>query len=204
MFFRQIKALGDNFSYIVADEDARQAAVVDSSYNAREILRVLQAEGFTLKYVFCTHGHSDHVSGNGALRSALGGEVVAHARSAVAADVRAEDGDVFSVGSVSMKVIYTPGHSADSICLLVGGRVLLSGDTLFVGECGRTDLPGGDSRSLYVSLFGKLAKLPDDVEVYPGHDYGARPSSTVGEERRTNYVLQPRSVDEFVAFMSEP
>jgi glyoxylase-like metal-dependent hydrolase (beta-lactamase superfamily II) len=87
------------------------------------------------------------------------------------------------------------------MCLLVDNTKLLTGDTLFVGECGRTDLPGGNSRSLYGSLFNKLLKLNDAVEVYPGHDYGSKPYSTIGEERMTNYVLQPRSLMEFIAFM---
>jgi glyoxylase-like metal-dependent hydrolase (beta-lactamase superfamily II) len=83
----------------------------------------------------------------------------------------------------------------------VDNKKLLTGDTLFVGECGRTDMPGGNSRSLYDSLFNKLLKLPDDVEVYSGHDYGPKPYSTIGEQRRTNYVLQPRSPTEFIEFM---
>jgi len=83
----------------------------------------------------------------------------------------------------------------------VDNQKLLTGDTLFVGEGGRTDLPGGNSRSLYDSLFNKLLKLDDAVEVYPGHDYGPKPYSTIGEQRRTNYVLQPRSLAEFIAFM---
>jgi glyoxylase-like metal-dependent hydrolase (beta-lactamase superfamily II) len=81
---------------------------------------------------------------------------------------------------------------------------LLTGDTLFVGECGRTDLAGGNSRNMYNSLFNKLLKLSDDVEVYPGHDYGAKPSSTIGEEKRSNYTLQPRSLAAFIEFMKQP
>jgi glyoxylase-like metal-dependent hydrolase (beta-lactamase superfamily II) len=88
--------------------------------------------------------------------------------------------------------------------LLVDGKILLTGDTLFVGECGRTDLPGGDPKSLYASFFDKLLKLDDAVVVYPGHDYGAKPSSTIGEERMYNYVLQPRSLGEFISFMRSP
>ncbi len=204
MFFRQIQGQGDNFSYIIADEKACEAAVVDTSYNAAEIKRQIKTGGFKLKYIFCTHGHADHVAGNSEVRSALGGKVVAHPSSWLSADIKVEDGAVFEVGSTSIKVIYTPGHTPDGICLLVDGKLLLTGDTLFVGECGRTDLPGGDSRQLFRSLFGKLMKLPGEVEIYPGHDYGVKPHSTIGEERRTNYVLQPRSVDEFVEFMSQP
>ena len=122
----------------------------------------------------------------------------------IGADVKVDEGDVLRVGVVEIKVLYTPGHTIDGICLLVDGSKLLTGDTLFVGECGRTDLPGGSSKSLYDSLFNKLLKLGDDVEVYPGHDYGSKPDSTIGEERRTNYVLRPRSLDEFVEFMKQP
>ncbi|MCW4010531.1 MAG: MBL fold metallo-hydrolase [Candidatus Bathyarchaeota archaeon] len=204
MFFRQVKHHGDNFSYIIADQATREAVVVDSSFNADEILRVLKAEGFTLKYIISTHGHSDHTAGNFELKAALGGQIVAHGLSRIRVDLKVEDGDILKVGGIQIPVIYTPGHTADGICLLVDGEKLLTGDTLFVGECGRTDLPGGNPRSLYDSLFNKLLRLNDAVEVYPGHDYGSKLHSTVGEERRTNYVLQPRSVDEFVAFMQEP
>jgi hydroxyacylglutathione hydrolase len=204
MFFKQVQSHGDNFSYIVADEATNEAAVVDSSFNSGEIMRIIKAERLSLKYLICTHGHSDHTAGNSELLSLLGGKIVAHRLSGVDFDAAVDDGDVLKVGKVELEVIYTPGHTVDGICLLVDGKELLTGDTLFVGECGRTDLPGGSSRSLYGSLFGKLLKLEDEVEVYPGHDYGKTPSSTIGEERRTNYVLQPRSVEEFVEFMRQP
>jgi hydroxyacylglutathione hydrolase len=100
-------------------------------------------------------------------------------------------------------VIHTPGHTPDSICLLCNTK-LLTGDTLFVGECGRTDLPGGSSKDMYFSLFSKLMKLDDNIEVYPGHDYGRSPSSTIGSERITNYVLKKRSLEEFIEFMRQP
>jgi hydroxyacylglutathione hydrolase len=204
MFFKQVQSHGDNFSYIVADEATNEAAVVDSSFNSGEIMRIIKAERLSLKYLICTHGHSDHTAGNSELLSLLGGKIVAHRLSGVDFDAAVDDGDVLKVGKVELEVIYTPGHTVDGICLLVDGKELLTGDTLFVGECGRTDLPGGSSRSLYGSLFGKLLKLEDEVEVYPGHDYGKTPRSTIGEERRTNYVLQPRSVEEFVEFMRQP
>ncbi len=204
MFLQQIQKYSDNFSYLIADEVTREAAVVDSSFNAEEIERIIKEKKLTLKYVISTHGHSDHTAGNLDLKSAFGGLVVAHKLSRIGADLKVDDGDVLKVGSVEIKVIYTPGHTVDGICLLVDGCKLLTGDTLFVGECGRTDLPGGSSRSLHDSFFNHLLKLSDDVEVYPGHDYGSKPRSTIGEERRTNYVLQPRSVEEFVEFMKQP
>ncbi len=204
MFFEQIKVHGDNFSYIIADESTRVAAVVDVSFNTQKIQQILTTEGYGLKYIICTHGHSDHTAGNLELKSAMGGEIVVHGASRVRADQKVEDGDILKVGAVKIEVIYTPGHTSDGICLLVDGKKLLTGDTLFVGECGRTDLPGGDSRKLYDSLFGKLLTLSDDVEIYPGHDYGDRAFSTIGEERRTNYVLEPRTIEEFVDFMAKP
>jgi glyoxylase-like metal-dependent hydrolase (beta-lactamase superfamily II) len=201
MFFRQVQQHSDNFSYIIADDATREAAVVDSSFNAGEIIRVLKTENLKLKYVMNTHDHSDHTAGNAELLSMFSAKTVAHKLSRINADVAVDDGDSIRLGNVPIKVIHTPGHTPDSICLLVDNKKLLTGDTLFVGECGRTDLPGGNSRSLYDSLFNKLLKLNDAVEVYPGHDYGPKLYSTIGEERRTNYVLQPRSLMEFIAFM---
>ncbi len=204
MFFKQVKQFSDNFSYVIADEASGEAAVVDSSYNADELSRILKTKNLRLKYVINTHGHSDHTDCNDELRDVFGAKVVAYKGSRAEHDVDVNDGDVLNVGSVRIKVIYTPGHTPDGICLLVDDRILLTGDTLFVGECGRTDMPGGDARSLYSSFFDKLLKLDDSVAVYPGHDYGRSPSSTIGEERRSNYVLQPRSLDEFLGFMSSP
>jgi hydroxyacylglutathione hydrolase len=203
MLFRQIQQHSDNFSYIIADDATREAAVVDSSFNAGELVRILKTENLQLKYIISTHGHSDHTAGNEELRSMFAAKTVMHKLSRINADIMVEDGDVINVSTVPIKVIHTPGHTPDSICLLVGNK-LLTGDTLFVGECGRTDMPGGNSRSMYDSLFNKLLTLSDNLEVYPGHDYGPKPSSTMGDERRSNYTLQPRSLAEFIEFMREP
>jgi hydroxyacylglutathione hydrolase len=157
-----------------------------------------------LKYIINTHGHSDHTAGNSEIASSFHTKIVAHKLSRVNFDIGVEDSDVLSIGKIRLKVIYTPGHTVDSICLLVDDRKLLTGDTLFVGECGRTDFPGGSTKSIYNSLFNKLMKLDDVVEVYPGHDYGVRVSSTIGEEKNSNYTLQPRNLKEFIDFMAEP
>jgi glyoxylase-like metal-dependent hydrolase (beta-lactamase superfamily II) len=130
--------------------------------------------------------------------------IVAHKLSKTNADMAVDDGDRISVGNIQIRIIYTPGHTPDSICLLVDEKKLLTGDTLFVGECGRTDLPGGNSRVMYDSLFNKLMKLNDTVEVYPGHDYGSNPSSTIGDEKLSNYTLKPRNLTEFIEFMRQP
>jgi glyoxylase-like metal-dependent hydrolase (beta-lactamase superfamily II) len=204
MFFKQIQQHGDNFSYIIADESTKEAAVVDSSFNASEIIQVLKAQDFKLKYIINTHGHTDHTAGNYELKAMFGGKIVAHKLSRARFDLAVDDGDTLQVGALSIKVISTPGHTVDGICLLVDGSKLLTGDTLFVGECGRTDFAGGNSKSMYDSLFNKLLKLDDSVEVYPGHDYGDKPSSTIGVERRQNYTLKPRSLQDFIEFMNEP
>jgi hydroxyacylglutathione hydrolase len=202
--FKQIQRHSDNFSYIIADESRREAAVVDSSYNADELIKIIKTEKFQLKYDINTHGHSDHTAGNTELVSIFGAKLVAHNQSKTPHDISVDEGDELNVGKISIKIIYTPGHTPDSICLLIDNQRLLTGDTLFVGECGRTDLPGGNSRSMYESLFSKLTKLNEDVEVYPGHDYGVKPSSTIGEEKKLNYTLQPRSLKDFLEFMSQP
>ena len=204
MIFNQIQQHSDNFTYLIADEKTKEAAVVDSSYNADEIIKILKTQNLRLKYVINTHGHSDHTAGNTELKSIFGAKVVAHTLSKVNCDVTVEDDDILKVGTVILKIIYTPGHTIDSICILVDNQKLLTGDTLFVGECGRTDMPGGNSKNMYDSLFNKILKLENNVEVYPGHDYGSTPTSTIGRERTSNYTLQPRTLKDFIEFMSQP
>ncbi len=204
MFFNQVQGRGDNFSYVIGDEHLRKAAVVDVSFNSAEIIRILNQNKFVLEFIISTHGHSDHTAENTHLKTTMGGKIVDHNLASFEADTKVADGQILKVGEIELKVIHTPGHTPDSICLLANNERLLTGDTLFVGECGRTDLPGGNPRSMYHSLFEKLLKLDDDIKVYPGHNYGVKPFSTIGEEKRSNYVLRPRSIEEFVEFMSEP
>jgi len=203
LLFRQIKHIGDNFSYIIAEKSSGKAAVVDPSFNGDEIIRLARQHGLDIEYIIDTHHHPDHVAGNEEIRSGFGSKVVAHRFARIKKDVEVVDGSTLAVGRMILEVIHTPGHTPDSICLLVGNR-LLTGDTLFVGECGRTDLPGGSARDMYNSLFHRLMKLDDGIEVYPGHDYGPSPHSTIGVERRTNYTLSERSLEEFLDFMKEP
>ncbi len=204
MFFKQIQRHGDNFSYLIADPQTKEAAVVDSSYNADEIVKIIKEQNFLLKYIINTHGHSDHTAGNTELQSIFRAPIVAYRQERKTNGLAVNDNDYLTIGTIPIKVLYTPGHTPDGICLLVNGEKLLTGDTLFVGECGRTDLPGGNAKLLYDSLFNRLLKLDDEIEVYPGHDYGIKPFSTIGNERKTNYVLKPRNLKEFLAFMSHP
>jgi glyoxylase-like metal-dependent hydrolase (beta-lactamase superfamily II) len=203
MFFKQIKYRGDNFSYIIADEKTHEAAVVDPSFNMDAITMLLREKKMNVKFVINTHGHSDHTAGNEDIRKAFNTKIVAHRNSHIEKDDSVEDGDVLKVGEIAIKVLHTPGHSPDGICLLFNDKVL-TGDTLFIGECGRTDLPGGNAEEMYHSLFDKLMILADGIEVYPGHDYGPKPHSTIGEERMSNYTLQRRTLREFMEFMGLP
>ena len=204
MIFEQIPVgYMQNFAYLVGDENTRLAAVVDPAWDIDRILAVVKRYNLRIIFAINTHDHPDHTSGNSELVKATGAKIVAHETSRINKDISVKEGDTLHVGSLELKFIHTPGHSPDSISVLVDGKVM-TGDTLFVGECGRTDLPGGSSEQLHDSLFNKLMKLPDEVEVYPGHDYGAKPHSTIGYERTHNYVLKPRSVREFVEFMKEP
>ncbi len=189
-----------NFTYVIADEKTKLAAVIDPSWDLEKILDVLKKYDLKLQYIINTHTHFDHVLGNEQLAALTGAEIIMHKNSGLTKNVTVEDGSTIKLGNIIINVIYTPGHSKDSICLLTENK-LFTGDTLFVGNCGRIDLPGGSASELYDSLFGKLVKLDDSIEVYPGHDYGSKPVSTVGDEKKTNYVLKPRTKEEFLLFM---
>jgi glyoxylase-like metal-dependent hydrolase (beta-lactamase superfamily II) len=204
MFLRQIKESAmANMTYVVAEGESGHGVVIDPSGDVIRIMKVIESVGIKVDYVLNTHGHSDHTSGNGRIVKDTGAKVAAHKLANVKKDVSLEDGQILKVGTLSIKVIHTPGHTKDSVCFLIESK-LFTGDTLFVGECGRTDMPGGDAPAMYESLFNRLMKLPDEIEVFPGHDYGPRPTSTIGNERKNNYVLLPRSKEEFIEFMAEP
>jgi len=203
MFFKQIKGQGNNFSYIIADENTKETAVIDPDFNAEETKTILKNENLKLLFIIDTHDHVDHIVGNDELKVRFHAKTVAHKQSQILTDVRVDEGDVIRVGSVSLKVLYTPGHSADSISLLVNEKKLLTGDALYLGRVGPTTMTGGDSRSMYDSIFKKLLVLGDDVEVYPGHDRGTRTYSTLGEEKRLNNALKARSYEEFVELVKK-
>jgi len=189
-----------NFTYVIADEKTKVAAVIDPSWDLEKVLDVLKANGLKLQYIINTHTHFDHVLGNEQLATLTGAKIIMHKNSTLNKNITVEDDDTIQLGSIGIRVFHTPGHSKDGICLLAENK-LFTGDTLFVGNCGRVDLPGGSAAELYDSLFGKLAKLDDDIEIYPGHDYGSKTYSTIGDEKRTNHVLKPRTKEEFLLFM---
>jgi glyoxylase-like metal-dependent hydrolase (beta-lactamase superfamily II) len=191
-----------NFTYILADENSRESAVIDPSWDLEKIFAILNKNGWKVKYIINTHTHFDHILGNEQVAAVTGAKIIQHRESTEKYDLPVEDGQIIEVGKIVIQVVHTPGHSKDSISLVVDNELVLTGDTLFVGNCGRVDLPGSDASELYHSLFEKIATLQESLTVYPGHDYGWKKTSTVGEEKRTNYVLKPRSKEEFVRFMA--
>ena len=189
-----------NFTYVIADEKSKLAAVIDPSWDLDKVLNILEKYELKILYIINTHTHFDHVSGNEQLASLGNIETIMHKNSELEKNITVDEGDIITLGDLSIRVFFTPGHSNDSICLFVE-NILFTGDTLFVGNCGRVDLPGGSASKLYDSLFGKLVKFDDSVQIYPGHDYGDKQVSTIGDEKRTNFVLRPRTKEEFQKFM---
>ena len=204
MFFEQ-HLIGQmaNFGYVIGDPGTQIAAVIDPSFDARRLQKSAAENGYAIQWIFDTHHHPDHIFDNERLANETGAKVAAHRLSEVRKDVVLEDGTIVKVGELTVKVVHTPGHSPDSCCYVVGGRVF-TGDCLFVGDCGRVDLPGSSVEAMYDSLFNKVRKLDDALVVCPGHHYGKTPTSTIGEEKRTNYTLQPRTMPEFIRFMKAP
>ena len=203
MIFRRFFVEGSrNFAYLIGDEQSREAVVIDPSGAVKAIIEALQETQMKLKFIVNTHSHSDHTAGNKELSAKTGAKIMRYRTGESDEEFGLKDGDSININGFQIKVIHTPGHTPDSICLLVDNK-LFTGDTLFIGECGRTDLPEGNSGSLHDSLFKKIIPLNDKLEIYPGHDYGPKPDSTLGFEKKNNYTLKPRSKDEFIRFMKE-
>jgi len=197
MIFHQIEAGGDrNFAYLMADKERGAAALFDPPPHASLYLGLVQEQGLEVAYIVATHGHGDHVWGIAEAKKRTGGRIVACERSSVNADIRVRDGGTLPLGSMTLTFIHTPGHTDDSMCVL-GENKLVTGDTLFVGKVGGTGF-GEDARQEYESLHRKLMTLDNDIEVWPGHDYGVKPSSTIGHERSTNPFLLRDSFESFL------
>ncbi len=191
-----------NFTYLVADREGGEGVVIDPSFGIDPVLHAIDSRSVKVRFILNTHSHPDHVAGNGEIRERTGAKVVAHRRAPLNQEMPVDDGDVVESGRIRFEVLYTPGHTPDSVLYRFEGH-LATGDTLFVGECGRTDLPGGDPSAMYDSLLGRVVKLDDALIVLPGHDYGVTPTSTIGREKQENYVLKPRSREEFIRFLRE-
>lgn len=202
-----------NFMYLIGDPARREAVIVDPAWDVGGLIDAAEADGYRVTGALVTHYHPDHVGG-----SLFGLEVegLAALLERVAAPVyvnkheadglkrvtgvqegdlrRVDDGDTMRIGELELRFLHTPGHTPGSQCFLLGNR-LVAGDTLFVQGCGRVDLPGGDPEAMYHTLTGKLAKLPADTVLFPGHHYGPTPTSTIGDELRGNVYLRVPSLE---------
>jgi glyoxylase-like metal-dependent hydrolase (beta-lactamase superfamily II) len=229
LYFRQLLAGRDfattdpvarqmvNFVYLIGDREAGEAVVIDPAYGIKDLLGILDEDGMTLSGALATHYHPDHVGGDMAGYSIAGvaellrlRPVPIHVQADEAEWVKrvtgADDsdlvthasGDVVQAGAIPIELIHTPGHTPGSQCFLVDNR-LVAGDTLFLDGCGRTDLPGGDPRALYESITQRLAKVPDDATLFPGHLYSPEPSQSMGETRQFNFVFKPKTEEQWLA-----
>lgn len=201
MLFEQLRA-GGCLSYIIGCEQTCAGAIVDPSLDLldRYVAHATEKE-LRVRYVIDSHTHADHFSAARDLAHQLGARIVMHRLAAAPfVDIRVDDGEVLVVGNLRIGVMYTPGHTADSMCLLLPDRVL-TGDTLLIGGTGRTDLPTGDPEALYDSLFGKLLRRDAGLLVFPAHDYKGRESTTLGAEIASNPRLQKKERAAFVELM---
>ena len=204
LVFEQIRAGGDrNFGYILGDRQARECALIDPSYSPEAFVERAREQGLTVTLIVNTHGHPDHLNGNDRAVALTGAKVAAHPRCPAEPDIAIADGQDLAIGSFPLRAWHVPGHSLDHLALYQPDyRLLVTGDLLFVGKVGGT-ANDADARTEWDSLQRLLALVPDDATVWPGHDYGARPSSTIRLEKATNPFLQCAGADEFLRRKSE-
>lgn len=219
LYLKQIE-LGEmaNYIYLIGSTKTKEAAVIDPAWEIDRIVEIAKADSMKITHILATHTHPDHVGGKlyglqiqgiAELLERVDAKVVVHKTEAghltpLAGSniMRVDHGDTLNFGDVAVTLIHTPGHTPGSQCFLVGNR-LISGDTLFIGSCGRVDLPGSNPEQMYDSLTNRLMKLDDKTVVLPGHNYAAgRTSSSIGEERKKNPCLQFRSLTAFLRAMS--
>jgi glyoxylase-like metal-dependent hydrolase (beta-lactamase superfamily II) len=201
MTIEQIKIGFDNFSYIIYDKPSKKAAVVDPSYNALKQVEFIKSHNLELVYVINTHYHSDHTDKNKRLLDTFPQSKLVASKTdgfylKYIVDVLVNDGDQLKLGELALSFISTPGHTPGGISVVVNDEAILTGDTLFIDDCGRADLPGGNVNDLFHSL-QKIKILPDHLKLFPGHDYGSKPYDTIGNQKKTNKTLVAKNIEEF-------
>ena len=193
-----------NFSYLVFDNTTSKAVIFDPAWEIESLSSRIREGKLQLECIVNTHAHFDHIEGNLKLKEKTGAKIIMFKSSHAVKDIGVRDGEEMRIGeNLRLKFLHTPGHSPESMCILVNDEALITGDTLFVGECGRVDLPGGDANELYDS-FQKIKSLDRKLIIYPGHDYGKTKTSTLERELKENYTLAERTREEFAQFMNTP
>lgn len=186
----------DNFSYLVVCTKSGKALGVDPGVSPQSLLDEVTLRGVTLEVLANTHGHGDHIAGNGTVLRETGAKLAACPLDVPAADIALEEGSRLQIGDVAIDVLHTPGHTPGSLVFHPPG-VLITGDTLFVTRCGRADFPGSDPEALYHSIM-RLAAFPPETRVFPGHDYGPQPQSTIAYEREHNEYMRCPDLGSFI------
>jgi hydroxyacylglutathione hydrolase len=217
LYFKQIE-IGpmQNYVYLLGSTETRKAAVVDAAWEIDTILKIAKQDEMEITHAFVTHTHPDHVGGGFAGMEIAGvtellekckAKVVVHKAEAEfikglssSDTIKTDNGDKVDVGGVEVQLMHTPGHTPGSQCFLIDNRVV-SGDTLFIDACGRVDFPGGNPEQMYYSLTQKLMALPDDMILFPGHNYAPLKHATMGEQKKTNPYLKFSSLKQFLAAM---
>ncbi len=187
----------DNFAYLIYCPHTRKGAVVDPSMHPERVLAEAAKRNIDIIWLLNTHGHQDHVRGNSLILQQTSARHGAHPDDVADAQTALVEGLKIDLGYGALTVMHTPGHSPGSVVFVTEGAVI-SGDTLFVSRCGRADLPGSDVEQLYLSL-QRLASLPPETRIYPGHDYGPTPTSTLAWELQNNPYLTCAGLDQFIA-----
>ena len=196
MIFEQLQIGGDkNLAYLFGDEATHLVAAVDPGCNPAMLLGRIRALRAACPIIFATHGHYDHIEGVDELKAATGAKLAGHPN-LPGVEMPLSDGQVVHVGTVTVRAVHCIGHAPDSVLLVINEEKVLTGDEMFVGGVGITRTES-QARLHYDNLHAKLLALPDHLEVYPGHDYGAKPSSTIGEQRRTNPYFQQKDFESF-------
>lgn len=189
-----------NFSYVVYDEQNNMGVIIDPSWDLEKLFEFLEINRLSARYIINTHTHFDHILGNDHVAEITKAEIIQHEKSTNKKDRSVRDQEIINIGHVELEVVHTPGHSEDSICLIVNKEAIITGDTLFVGNIGRVDLPGSSPEKMYDSL-AKVANLDDSLVVYPGHNYGLTPTSTILNERINNPMLNFKTKEAFLKYM---